>query len=103
MRISTKLENIGMNQSKLKNTKTEMKNTLEDINIILGDTKQSISILEDRIMEVIQSKEQKGKQIFKNESSLYGTSGTISILTFTLYKVPRRRERKKTVEIFIKL
>ena len=41
-----------------------MKNTLEGINSRLGDTEEHISNLENRIMEITQSEQQKGKQIF---------------------------------------
>ena len=40
----------------LKNILTEMKNKLEGINSRLGDTEECISDLEDRIMEITQSK-----------------------------------------------
>ena len=41
-----------------------MKNILEGINSRLGDTEECISNLEDRIMEVIQSKQPKKKKKF---------------------------------------
>ena len=44
-----------------------MKNTPEGINSRLGDTEERISDLEDRIMEIIQSEQEKEKQILKNE------------------------------------
>ena len=54
----------------MKNTITEMKNTLDGMNRRLGDIEQCISNLKDRIMEVTQSEQQKGEQIFKNENGL---------------------------------
>ena len=51
-------------KTELKNTITEMKNILEGINSRLGDTEECISNLEDRIMEVIQSKQPKKKKKF---------------------------------------
>ena len=41
-----------------------MKNTLKGINSRLGDTKECTNDLEDRIMEITLSEQQKGKQIF---------------------------------------
>ena len=40
-----------------------MKNTLEGINSRLGDTKDSVSDLEDRVMEITQLEQQQLKQI----------------------------------------
>ena len=53
IRTSVELENIKKNESELKNTITQMKNTLEGINskLLIGDSEEHISILEDRIME----------------------------------------------------
>ena len=42
-----------------------MKNTLEGINRRLGDREECTSDLEDKVMEIIQSKQQKEKQILK--------------------------------------
>jgi len=47
-----------------------MKNTLEGINSRLGDTEENISDLEDRIVEITQTEQQKERRIFKNEDSL---------------------------------
>ena len=47
-----------------------MKNTLEGINSRLGDTEECISDLDDTIMEIIQSEQQKEKQMLKHENSL---------------------------------
>ena len=40
------------------------------MNSRLSDSEESISDLEDRIMEITQSEQHKEKQIFKNENSL---------------------------------
>lgn len=42
-----------------------MKNTLEGINSRLNDAEEQISDLEDRVMEIAQSEQQKEKRIFK--------------------------------------
>ena len=54
----------------MKNSIAEIKNTLEGMNSRLSDSEESISDLEDRIMEITQSEQHKEKQIFKNENSL---------------------------------
>ena len=40
-----------------------MKNTLEEINSRLGDKEEHISELEDKMMEITQSEQQKERQI----------------------------------------
>ena len=67
--FNKELENIRKNQSQLKNIITEMKNIPEGINSRLDD-REWISNLEDKIMEISQSEQQKEKIIFKNEDSL---------------------------------
>lgn len=68
--FSKELENLKKNQSDLKNTIIEIKkkkknNTLEGINILrLGDTKECVSNLEDRLTEITQSEKQKEKQTY---------------------------------------
>ena len=54
----------------MKNTITEMKNTLKEINSRLGYTEEHISDLEDRIIEITQSEQQKEKQIKIRKKSL---------------------------------
>ena len=54
----------------MKNTITEIKNTLEGINSRLDDTEELISKLDDRVMEITQAEQRKGKGILKNKDSL---------------------------------
>lgn len=60
-----KLENTRENQLELKNTITEMKNTLEGINSRLNDTENWISNLEGRRLEITQSESKKKKENFQ--------------------------------------
>lgn len=60
--FNTELENIKNNQAELNNTITEMKNTLEGINIKIHQAEELINELEDRVVE--QNKE---KRIKRNE------------------------------------
>lgn len=59
-------ENIKMKQSELENIVTELKNTVEGINSRLQDVEEWIRSLEDRVVEVIQTEQQKEKIILKN-------------------------------------
>ena len=48
----------------------EINNTLERMNSRLSDTEECVSDLEDRIMEITQSEQQKEKLIKKNKGNL---------------------------------
>ena len=58
VRISTELENIRKNQTKLKNTTTDIKNPL-GINNRLDDTEKWISNLEDRAVKINHAEQKK--------------------------------------------
>lgn len=49
-------------KSELKNTKIELKNSIENFKSRLDHAKETISDLEDRTLEIIQSREQKEKR-----------------------------------------
>ena len=63
-------ENIGKKQLKLKTTITEKKNTLDGIKSRQNDTKEWVSNLKDKVMEITQSEQQREKRIKKNKNSL---------------------------------
>ena len=52
-------ENIKYNQSELNNKITEVKNTLEGINNGLRDAVEQVSNWKDKVIEIIQSKQQR--------------------------------------------
>ena len=54
----------------MKNTITEMKNTLEGINSRLNDSKEWISDLEDRVVEITATEQKKERRMKRNEDSL---------------------------------
>ena len=90
-----KLENTKKNPSKLKNTITEMKDILEWINTRLGDTEEHISNLEDTIMEITLSEQQKEKQIKnKNKDSLRDFWDNIKHTDICIIGDPRKRREK---------
>ena len=59
------VKTIKMNQSKLDNSIAKVKTNLEAMNSRLNDTKEQISDLEDRIMEITKSQRQMGKKIYE--------------------------------------
>ena len=82
----------------MKNIITEMKNTLEETNSRLSNTEQCISNLDNRIMKITQSEEQKEKQIFKKEDSFRDLWGNIKHTNIHIIGVPEGEEREKKVE-----
>ena len=68
----------------MKNTVTEMKKTLEGINSRINESEEWISVLEDRVLEITATDQNKEKKR-KETRTLYETSGTTSnTLTFAL-------------------
>ena len=66
----------------MKNSVAEIKNTLEGMNSRLSDIEECTSHLEDRIVEITQSVQQKEKQILRNKSNLEISGITLSIPIF---------------------
>ena len=64
------------------------------INSRLGDTKERIHDLEDRIMEITQSEQQKEKQIFKNENSLKHLRDNNKHTNICIIGAPEGEDRK---------
>ena len=60
--VLTELENINKNQAEMKNTITDMKNTLKGINIRLNDTEEWIRELEDRVLEITEAEQKKKRE-----------------------------------------
>ena len=57
------LETVKRSQSKLDNSTAKMKTELKALNSKVNNTEERISYLEDRIIEITQSEQQKEKQI----------------------------------------
>ena len=63
---------------------TEIKNTLEEINSRLDHTKEWISELEHRVVEIIKVEQKKKKKVFKLRIVQETSGATSNILAFTL-------------------
>ena len=102
-KFSKELKNIQSPVSK-KNIYiiTEMNNTLEGINS--SQIEEHISDLEDRIMEITQWEQQKGKQNFNNENSLRDFLHNTKCTNICITEVPEGEDKEKTAEnVFDKL
>ena len=78
----------------MKNTKTEMKNTLEGINSRLNDTEEWITKLEDRVVEITAT-EEKTKKNKWNEDSLRDLWNNIKCTNIHIIEVTEGEERNK--------
>ena len=79
----------------MKDSITEIKNTLEGMNSRLSDTEEHISDLEDGIVEI---KTAKRKPNLKNENSLSDLSDNIKCTNIRNLVVPEGEEREKEIK-----
>ena len=86
----------------MRNTKTEMKNTLGGINSRLNDTEEQISELEDRVVEITAAEQKKEKRIKRNEDSLKDFWETASTLIFALQRSQKEKREKREKRIHLK-
>ena len=64
------LEELKSKYTMKNNTINEIKNSLEGINSRITDTEEWISYLEDKIVEIITTEQNKEKRMKRNEDSL---------------------------------
>ena len=64
------IEEIKRNQAMMKNTRNEIKNTLDGINSRITEAKELISDLEDKIVEITTAEQNKEKRMKRIEDSL---------------------------------
>ena len=79
----------------MKNTITEMKNTLEGINSRLNDAEKEISELEDRVVEITNTKQKKKKRMKRNEDSLRDFWDNMKHINICIIGVPKRKGRER--------
>ena len=96
--FNKELENIKETQLEIKNTVTEMENILKGMNSRLSDTKKHISEMEERIMGITQSEQQKGKHIFKKYEPFKVLWDNIKHINIHIIGVSELEEREKRVD-----
>ena len=92
------LEELKSKQTMRNNTKNEIKNSLEGINSRITEAEEQISNLEDKIVEMItteQNKEKRMKRIEDNHRDLWDNIKPTNIL---IIGVPEEEEKKKGTE-----
>ena len=78
----------------LKKKQTEMKNTLEGINIRITETEEQINDLEDRMVEIIATEQNIEKRMKRNEDSLRDLCDNNKHTNICTVGVPEGEERK---------
>ena len=82
----------------MSNTITEMKNTLEGINIRINESEEQINDLEDRMVEISAAEQNKEKRMKRNEDSLRDFWGNIKCTNIPIIGVPEEEEKEKGPE-----
>ena len=75
-----------------------MKAELKVMNSRMNDAEERISDLEDRLMEITQSKQQTKKQMKSNESSIRDLWDNIKQANLHIIGIPKGDERVKEIE-----
>ena len=82
----------------MKNTMNEMKNSLEGINSRTTEAEKQITDLEDKIVEITNSEQNKEKRMKRIEDSLRDLWDNIRHTTIWTIWVPEEEEKKKATE-----
>ena len=84
-----------LQQTKMNNTITEMKNILDGINNRITEAEEQISDLEDRMVEITVEEQNKEKRMKRIEDNLRDPGTTLNATTFKLSGSPEEEEKKK--------
>ena len=82
-------------KTEMKNTITEIKNTLEGINSRVTEAEEWISDLEHRMVEFTAAEQNKEKRMKRNEDSLRDIWDNIKCSNIHIIGVPEGEEREK--------
>ena len=85
---------VELKNKEMKNTITEMKNTLEGINNRMSEAEEWINDLEDRMAEIIATEQNKEKRMTRNEDS-QRPLGQRQIHNIHILGVPEGEQRER--------
>ena len=77
-----------------------MKNTLKGINSRISETKEQISELEDKMVEITSEEQNKVKRMKRIEDSLRDLWDNMKCTNFQIIRVPEDKEKTKYEKIF---
>ena len=86
----------------MKNSITEIKNTLKGINSRLEEAEEQISDLKDRVRESSQAEQEREKIIIKNENRLRELSDNIKVNSIHIIGTLEREESKGGQKTYLK-
>ena len=92
------LEELKSKQTMMNNTINEIKNSLEGINSRITQAEEQICDLEDKIVEITTTEENKEKRMKRIEDSLRDLWDYIKGTNIQLIGVPEEEEKKKGTE-----
>ena len=92
------LEELMSKQTMMNNTINEIKNSLEGINSRITEAEKWISDLEDKIMEIITTEQNKEKRLKRIEDSLRDLWDNIKRTNIQIIGVQKEEEKKKGTE-----
>ena len=96
--ISKVLEELKNKHIETNNTITEIKNTLEGINIRISEAERWISELEDKMVGITSEEQNKVKRMKRTEDSLRDLWGNIKCTNIWIIGVPEEEEKNKGYE-----
>ena len=82
----------------MNNTTTEIKNTLEGINSRITEAEEWISDLEDKVVEITTTEQNKEKRMKRIEDNLRDLWDNIRSTNIRIIGVPEKEEKKKETE-----
>ena len=86
----------------MNNTKTEIKNTLEGTDSRITEAEQWISDLEDRMVEITTTEQNKEKRMKRMEDSLRDIWDNIKGTNIQIIGIQKEEEKKKVSEKILK-
>ena len=89
------LEEIKSKQTKMNTTKNEIKNSLKGINSRITEAEGQISDLEDEIVEITTTEQNKDKRMKRIEDSLRDLWDNIKHTNIRIIGVPEEEEKKE--------
>ena len=92
------LEELKSKQTMMKSTINEFKNSLEGINSRINEGEEWISDLEDKIVEITTTEQNKEKRMKRTEDSLKDLWDNIKCTNIQIIGVPEEEEKKKGSE-----
>ena len=98
--FNKQLEDLKNKQTEKNNTISEMKNTLEGINRRITEAEEWTSELEDRMVEITATEQNKERRMKRNEDSLRDLWGNIKGTNIHIIGVPEEERNKGPEKIF---